>query len=93
MGPGPRFELGRKAPQAWMLPSYITPATRLCFFAWVLVLFGLSLFFLSDAHPADYTTNSKIERPEKISRIKNVVPRQYVFKSMCDSSSMATIQC
>lgn len=28
MGPGPRFELGRKAPQACMLPSYITPATR-----------------------------------------------------------------
>lgn len=27
MGPGPRFELGRKAPQASMLPSYITPAT------------------------------------------------------------------
>jgi hypothetical protein len=26
-GPGPRFELGRKAPQASMLPSYITPAT------------------------------------------------------------------
>jgi hypothetical protein len=27
MGPGPRFELGRKAPQASMLPSYTTPAT------------------------------------------------------------------
>jgi hypothetical protein len=29
MGPGPRFELGRKAPQASMLPSYTTPATLL----------------------------------------------------------------
>jgi hypothetical protein len=31
MGPGPRFELGRKAPQACMLPSYITPAAFPCF--------------------------------------------------------------
>jgi hypothetical protein len=30
MGPGPRFELGRKAPQASMLPSYTTPATFPC---------------------------------------------------------------
>ena len=30
-GPGPRFELGRKAPQASMLPSYTTPATMMDF--------------------------------------------------------------
>ena len=36
MGPGPRFELGRKAPQASMLPSYTTPAAGFVFlFFWV----------------------------------------------------------
>jgi hypothetical protein len=32
VGPGPRFELGRKAPQASMLPSYTTPAALMDFF-------------------------------------------------------------
>ena len=36
MGPGPRFELGRKAPQASMLPSYTTPAA----FPWNFRNFG-----------------------------------------------------
>ena len=56
MGPGPRFELGRKAPQASMLPSYTTPAAFPCktcssaffteFYAWLRYTHSKHLIFV-----------------------------------------------
>ena len=46
VGPGPRFELGRKAPQASMLPSYTTPAALVWFFAWSVRVVWFVLIFV-----------------------------------------------
>ena len=49
VGPGPRFELGRKAPQASMLPSYTTPAAAFyLILLGSLLMFDLSLFLFSE---------------------------------------------
>jgi hypothetical protein len=58
MGPGQGFEPWRKAPQASMLPSYITPAADGLFLLGLLVMFGLSLFLFSE-HLVAYNTKSK----------------------------------